>query len=155
METPEKINPYRWAQENLSTNRALAFKRALRELEADKWSDEHKAEYRKSEEIRIAFAKSNREVTDQLEKNAYEAADALEKQAHELLNKARDIRNDIREKISELNAKVYDTEEYKAQQEKVRELWRKDDEVFQPKVQALMDKYLKAQNQTQTEKVGA
>jgi hypothetical protein len=33
----------------------------------------------------------------------------------------------------------------KAQRAKASELWRRDDEIFQPKVQALMDKYLKAQ----------
>ena len=141
----EKVNPYKWAEENLSPARARAFEKAYRSLESSKWSQEHKEEYRKLEQIRINFIRANLEKTNEIEAEADQEASELEKQAHELLRKARQIKDEARDKITTIQSGVYNTEEYKAQEAKTSELWHKDNEALQPKIQALMDKYLKAQ----------
>ena len=145
METAEKVNPYWWAQENLSEPRARAFWKAYRELENAKLSEEYRAEWRKEEEIRIAYIRANLEKTDAIEAKARQEADALEEQARELVNKAQELRKQAFEEKVKIQSEVYQTDEYKAQRAKASELWQRDDEAFQPKVQALMDKYLKAQ----------
>ena len=145
METAEKVSPYKWAQENLSEPRARAFWRAYRELERARLSEEYRAEWRKEEEIRIAYIRANLEKTDAIEAKARQEADELEEQARELINKAQELRKQAFEERVKIQSEVYQTDEYKAQRAKASELWQRDDEVFQPKVQALMDKYLKAQ----------
>jgi uncharacterized protein YhaN len=145
VEETEKVNPYKWARENLSPARARAFERAYRELENSKWSKEHNEAYKKQEEIRIAFVRANLDQTNEIRNKAEQEAEELEKQANELFKKAQQIRDEAFEKTAVIQSRVYDTEEYKAQREKCSELWRKDDEAFQPKVKALMDKYLQAQ----------
>ena len=145
METAEKVSPYKWAQENLSEPRARAFWRAYRELENARQSEEYRAEWRKEEEIRIAYIRANLAKTDAIEAKARQEADELEEQARELINKAQELRKQAFEEKVKIQSEVYQTDEYKAQRAKASELWQRDDEVFQPKVQALMDKYLKAQ----------
>ena len=148
METTEKVSrysPHKWAQENLSEPRARAFWRAYRELENAKSSEEYRAEWCKEEEIRIAYIRANLEKTNAIEAKARQEADELEEQARELINKAQELRKQAYEETSKIKSEVYQTDEYKAQRAKASELWQRDDEVFQPKVQALMDKYLKAQ----------
>ena len=145
METAEKVSPYKWAQENLSEPRARAFWRAYRELENAKSSEEYRAEWRKEEEIRIAYIRANLAKTDAIEAKARQEADELEEQARELINKAQELRKQAYEETSKIKSEVYQTDEHKAQRAKALELRHRDNEVFQPKVQALMDKYLKAQ----------
>jgi hypothetical protein len=145
METAEKVNPYWWAKENLSEPRARAFWKAYRELENARGSEEYRSAYRQEEEIRIAFIRANLEKTNAIEAKAREEANELEKQADELMIKARELRERAFEEKIKIQSEVYETNEYKAQRAKASELWWRDDEVFQSKVQALMDKYLKAQ----------
>ena len=145
METAERINPYKWAQENLSAPRARAFWQQYRELESAKLSDEWRAEWKKCDEIRIAFFRANLEQTNAIERAAGQAVSAIEETIRSLQQQVRDLQNSTRERVSKIQSEVYNLEEYKAQDEKVREIWRRDDEAFQPKAQALMDKYLKAQ----------
>ena len=145
METAEKVSPYKWAQENLSEPRARAFWRAYRELERARLSEEYRAEAHKEEEIRIAYIRANLAKTDAIEAKARQKADELEEQARELINKAQELRKQAFEEKVKIQSEVYHTDEYKAQRAKASELWQRDNEAFQPKVQALMDKYLKAQ----------
>lgn len=145
MNTAEKVSPYSWAKENLSEPRARAFWKAYRELENAKFSKEYRDEQRKEEEIRIAYIRANLEKTDAIEAKARDEATELEKQANELIRKAQELRERAFEEKVKIQSEVYETEEYKAQRAKTSELWRRDDEVFRPKVQALKDKYLKAQ----------
>lgn len=149
----EEINPYKWAQENLSPARARAFREAYRKLENSKFSQEFFAEHRKTEDIRIAFVRANLDKTNAIENEADKEASALEAQAHELLKKARELRVLARDEASKIQAEVYNDEAYKAQREKESEAWRRDHEAFKPKAQALMDKYFKAQQES--EKVSA
>lgn len=145
METAEKVNPYKWAKENLSEARARAFEKAYRELERSKFSAEWYEESKKEDALRIAFTRANTEKTNAIQNKADQEADELDRQAHELLRRARELRHTAREEVYAIQAKVYDSEEYKVQRAKVSELWHRDDDAIQPKVQALMDKYLKAQ----------
>jgi len=141
----EEINPYRWAKENLSPARARAFEKAYREMERSKFSEEYRQEYKKEEQIRIAFIRSTLEKTNEIEAKAYQEADELEKQAHELLRKAQNLRNEAFEEKARIQSGVYDTKEHKEQRAKTSALWHRDHEAFLPKVQALMEKYLRAQ----------
>ncbi len=145
METKKEVSPYWWAKENLSEPRFRAFWKAYTELENAKFSKEYRNARCKEEEIRIAYVRANLERTDAIEAKAREEATELEKQAGELMSKAQELRERAFKEKVEIQSEVYETEEYKAQRAKVSELWRKDDEIFQPKVQALKDKYLKAQ----------
>jgi predicted transcriptional regulator len=145
METTKQVNPYRWAKENLSEPRARAFWKAYSELENARASEEYRSAYRQEEEIRIAFIRANLEKTNAIEAKARQEAGELEKQALELMSKAQELREQAHEETVKIQLKVYQTNDMKAQQAKTSELWRRDDEIFQPKVQALMDKYLKAQ----------
>jgi hypothetical protein len=145
METAEKVNPYKWAKENLSEPRARAFWKAYSELERARASEEYRNAYCQEEEIRIAFIRVNLEKTDAIEARARQEANELEKQADELMIKARELRKQAHEETVKIQLEVYQTKDMIAQQAKTKELWRRDDEIFQPKVQALMDKYLKAQ----------
>lgn len=145
METAEKINPYKWAKENLSEARARAFERAYGELERSKFSAEWYEESRKEDALRIAFIRANLEKTNAIQDRAEQEADALEAQANELLKRAREVRTQARDEVSKIQAEVYHTEEYKAQRAKVSELWHRDDDAIQPKIQALMERYLRVQ----------
>lgn len=149
----DEINAYRWAQENLSPARARAFEKAYKDLERSKFSEEYRQEWRKEEEIRIAFIRANLEKTNEIQDKAHKEAEELESQAQELMARARQIKEQAREEASKIQSGVYDTEEYKAQRDKVSELWRRDNAIIQPKIKALMDRYLEAQNKT--EKAGA
>lgn len=148
METAEKINPYKWSKENLSEARARAFERAYSELERSKFSAEWYEESKKEEALRIAFIRANLEKTNAIQDRADQEADALENQANELLKQARAIRNNAHEEVSRIQSEVYHTEEYKAQRAKVSELWNRDNDAIQPRVQALMERYLKAQEES-------
>jgi len=145
MKTAEKVSPYWWAKENLSEPRARAFWRAYRELESGKLSEEYRAEGRKEEEIHIAYIRANLEKTDAIEAKARQEAGELEERAQELINKAQLLRKQAYEETVKIQSEVYQTDEYKAQRAKASELLQRDNEAFQPKVQALMNKYLKAQ----------
>jgi len=145
METDKKVSPYLWAKENLSEPRFRAFWKAYTELENAKFSKEYRSANCKEEEIRIAYVRANLERTDAIETKAWEEATELEKQAGELMSKAQELRERAFKEKVKIQSEVYETEEYKAQRAKTSELWRRDDEIFQPKVQALKDKYLKAQ----------
>jgi hypothetical protein len=145
METEKEVSPYLWAKENLSEPRFRAFWKAYAELENAKFSKEYRNAHCKEEEIRIAYVRANLERTDAIEAKAWEEATELEKQAGELMSKAQELRERAFKEKVEIQSEVYETDEYKAQRAKTKELWRKDDEIFQPKVQALKDKYLKAQ----------
>ena len=145
METAEKVSPYKWAQENLSEPRARAFWRAYRELENKKLGADWRTESQKCDQIVEAFEMKVQEQVQAIEEKGYKEAEEIEEQGRELIRKAQELREKIRHSTITIRIGVYQTDEYKAQQAKASELWHRDDEVFQPKVQALMDKYLKAQ----------
>lgn len=141
----EKLNPRKWAEENLSAPRARAFKNTLRELEDKKFSSEFWEIRNKEDKMRREFALSKREETEAVLSKAHQEAEELEKQANLLLNQANKVRDEAREEVSRIISGVYETEEYKAENAKASELWHKDDAIFQTKVLALMEKYQEAQ----------
>lgn len=145
METVDKVHPWHWAKENLSEPRARAFWKAYREIEQGKFSDEYYEASRAKDKIRYAFTRANIEQINAITTKAHQEADELERQARELMKKAQQVREDGRNEVSKIEAGVYETEEFKAQEAKVSEIWRRDDALAQPKIQALMEKYRKAQ----------
>ncbi len=145
METAEKVSPSKWAQENLSGPRARAFWKAYRELENKKLSADWRTESQKCDQIVQAFEIKVQEQVDAIEEKGYTEAAEIEKQGRELIRKAQELREKTRHDTITIRIGVYQTDEYKAQQAKASALWHRDDAVFQPKVLALMDKYLKAQ----------
>lgn len=147
METAERVHPYKWAQENLSAKRAEAFWFHYRQLERAKLSAEWQTESTKCDEIRRAFLKANREQTEAIYQASEVTADAIEETIRNLQKQVQEIRQTARERVEKIQSEVYNLDEYKEQDNKAREMWRRDDAEFQPKVQALMDKYLKAQQE--------
>ena len=145
METVDKVHPWHWAKENLSEPRARAFWKAYREIEQGKFSEEYYKESRAKDEIRYAFIRANSEQINAITAKAEQEAEELEKQANLLLNQASKLRSDARDEVSRIQSGVYQTEEFKAQQEKVSEIWKRDDALAQPKIEALIEKYRKAQ----------
>ena len=145
METVNKVHPWHWAKENLSEPRARAFWKAYREIEQGRFSDEYYKESRAKDEIRYAFIRANSEQINAITAKAEQEADELERQARELMKKAQQVREDGRNEVSRIQSGVYQTEEFKAQQEKVSEIWKRDDALAQPKIEALIEKYRKAQ----------
>ena len=145
METVDKVHPWHWAKENLSEPRARAFWKAYREIEQGRFSDEYYKESRAKDEIRYAFIRANSEQINAITAKAEQEAEELEKQANLLLNQASKLRSDARDEVSRIQSGVYQTEEFKAQQEKVSEIWKRDDALAQPKIEALIEKYRKAQ----------
>jgi hypothetical protein len=145
METAEKVSPYKWAQENLSEPRARAFWKAYREVENKKLGAEWRTESQKCDQIVEAFEMKVQEQVQAIEEKGYKEAEEIEEQGRELIRKAQELREKIRHSTITIRIGVYQTDEYKAQWAKASELWHRDDEAFQPRVQALMDKYLKAQ----------
>ena len=141
----EKLNPRKWAEENLSAPRARAFKNALRELEDKKFSSEFWEARNNEDKMRREFALSKREETDEIQRKAHQKSEELEKQAKLLMIQASKVRDEAREEVSRIISGVYETEEYKAENAKASELWHKDDAIFQTKVLALMEKYQEAQ----------
>lgn len=108
-------------------------------------SKEWGIEYTRLEKIRIDFIVSSSEETDKIQMAASIKASTLEESAHELLRRAALVRSEAGDEVFSIQNKVREMQEYKDQEAIVSAMWHKDDEVFQPKAQALMDKYLKAQ----------
>jgi len=145
MNTAEKVNPYKWAKENLSEPRARAFLRTYRVLENAKLSAEWRIESQKCLQFLEVFEMKVQEQVQAIEEKGYKEAEEIEEQGRELIRKAQELREKIRHSTKTIRIGAYQTDEYKAQQAKASALWHRDDEAFQPRVQALMDKYLKAQ----------
>lgn len=138
-------NPWKWASENLSKPRAEAFKRAYRELERHRWSDTYLQFWRELQNIERAFiSKQSEEIGAIYEQERAEVAE-IENQIRELQNKAATIREQARERVSEIHLRVYSDPAYKAKNEQVKKAAMHSKVLFTPKVQALIDKYAAAQ----------
>lgn len=108
-------------------------------------SKEWGIEQTRLEKIRIDFIRYSLEETDKIQATARVKASTLEELAHELLRGAAAVRSEAGDKVFSIQDKVQETQKYKDQQAIVSAIWHKNDEIFQSKAQALMDKYLKAQ----------
>ncbi len=138
-------NPRQWAKENLSPARYRAFSDALSELEGKKLSAEHWEKSRELDAIERAHVVNHSEEIKTIQEKAYNRAKQIEELIRQLRDEERTIRKEADDKIWEIRARVYNSEEYKAKDEERRAIWRRDDEKFQPKVEALTSKYQKAQ----------
>lgn len=138
-------NPYKWGSENLSKPRFEAFKRALTELQNNKWTPEYSAIWQELQNVERAFhAKQAEEIGAIYEQERKERA-AIEQQIKELQAKDRAIRDEAAEKVSELRSKVYSDPDYKAKDEQLKEAAKHSKALFVPKLANLIDKYAAAQ----------
>ena len=138
-------NPYKWANDNLSKPRAEAFKRAYKELERSRWTDEHAAIWRELQNVERAFdAKQAEEIGAIYEQEQQERA-IIEQQIRELQAKDRAIRDAAAEKVSEIHSRVYSDPDYKATRERLDKAAKHSKTLFAPKVANLIDKYAAAQ----------
>ncbi len=138
-------NPRQWAKDNLSPARYRAFLDALSELESKKLSAEHWEKSRELDAIERAHVVNHSEEMGMIREKAHNRAKQIEELIRQLREEERTITKEAEDKIYQIRAQVYTSEEYKAKDEERRAIWRRDDEQFQPKVQALIDKYQKAQ----------
>lgn len=138
-------NSRQWAKENLSPARYRAFLDALSELESQKLSAEY---WEKSEELHAiekAHVVNHSEEIRAIQEKAHNRAKQIEELVRQLREEERTIAREADDKIYQIRAQVYNSDEYKAKDEERRAIWRRDDEQFQPKVQTLIEKYQKAQ----------
>jgi len=139
-------NPRQWAKENLSPARYRAFSDALSELESKKLSAEHWKKSRELDAIYREHVLNHSEDIKAIQEKADNRAAQIEELIRQLRDEERTIKKEAEDKIWEIRARVYNSEEYKAKDEERRAVWRRDDEMFQPKVEALVEKYQKAQD---------
>ena len=139
-------NPRQWAKENLSPARYRAFSDALSEIESKKLSVEHWEKSRELDAIERAHVLNHSEEIKAIQEKAYNRAKQIEELIRQLQDEERTIRKEADDKVWEIRARVYNSEEYKAKDDERRAIWRRDDEKFQPKVEALVEKYQKAQD---------
>lgn len=140
-----------WAKENLNPARARAFLGAVAKLEGEKFS----REYREAQNaINMAVMDNERAI----KRDADEAWEkwsledkAIEEQIRELRQKQRELSDARDAKIQELRngTGFFESESLRALQDRVSTLWRRDDEALKPKLEALREKYLKAQKDSE------
>lgn len=138
-------NPRQWAKENLSPARYRAFLDKLSEMEQTKLSEEHWQTRRNLDQIERAHIVANTEEIQAIREKADARAKQIESLIEALYLEARTVKDEAYRKVDSIRARVYDSEEWKTQEEKRREIWRRDDALFQTKVQELVEKYQKAQ----------
>lgn len=138
-------NLYSWASENLSEQRARAFKNALREIDNDKFSDEWREAQRELGAIVSAHEVAVKNDVATVQTQAQAQLDTILAQIAELQAKADAIRSERDDKVMRIRCAVYKSAEYAAQEEITSALWRRDDEAVEPKRQALVAKYSAAQ----------
>jgi Txe/YoeB family toxin of Txe-Axe toxin-antitoxin module len=138
-------NPRQWAKDNLSPARYRAFLDALSGLEQKKLSNDHWEARRNLDQIERAHVVANAEEIHAIREKAEKRAREIESLIQSLSNEARAIRDDATHKVDLIRARVYESEEWKEQNEKRSKIWQRDDALFQPKVQELIEKYQKAQ----------
>jgi hypothetical protein len=140
-----------WAKENLNPARARAFLGAVAKLEREKFS----REYREAQnDINMAVMDNERaikrDVDDAWEKWSLEDK-AIEEQIRELRKIQRELSDARDAKIQELRngTGFFESESLRALQDRVSTLWKRDDETLKPKLEALREKYLKAQKDSE------
>ena len=138
-------NLYNWANENLSEQRARAFKNALARINNNKFSDEWKNAQRALNEIVNAHEIAIKNDVVEIGADAQTRLDAIQAQLAELQAQADAIRAERDDKVMQIRCAVYKSAEYAAQEEITSALWRRDDEAVEPKRQALVAKYSAAQ----------
>jgi len=140
-------NPRKWAEESLSPARRRAFMTALAKLESERFSREYREAHNA---INTAMMDNERALRRDLDDvwEQWSAQDkALEEQIRQLRQKQRQLADERESKIQEIRSSTgfYESEDLKALQEKASAIWKRDTDIFTPKVWALMDRYHQAQ----------
>ena len=140
-----EINLYKWATENLSTPRARAFHNSLREIEDNKFSEELKVARQYADSLVRAHEIAVRDEVVAIQTKANQEMDAIREQITQLQKQIDSIREVASEETLKLRCAVYSSPEYKVVDDKVRELFQRDDAAVEPLRAALVAKYSKSQ----------
>ena len=138
-------NYYSWANENLSDNRARAFKEALRKIDDSKFSDEWKNASRECDVLVRDYVMAHKEEITGIENKAAQEINALQAQIAELNAKVLAIKEARDEAVMQIRTGGYRTDEYARQSQLASDLWHRDDAAVQPLRDALVAKYAAAQ----------
>lgn len=138
-------NAYAWARKNLSKARYQAFDRQMSELGRNKTSAEYRAAWKVTQEIESAHLRAKADEVQAIYDQANQATAEIDKQIAELHAQKKQIADEMSDRVTRLRIAVYATEEYKAADAKRMEEGKKDLEIFLPKVQKLMQKFLDRQ----------
>ena len=140
-----EINLYKWATENLSAPRARAFHNSLREIENNKFSEELKVTRQYADSLVREHEVAVRGEVIVIETKATVRINLLKEQIAQLQKQIDAIREAANEETLKIRCAVYSSPEYKAVDEKVRELFQRDDKAVEPLRAALVAKYSKSQ----------
>lgn len=136
-----------WAKQTLSPARRRAFLTALAKLESERFSQEWKeAQHAVDEAVRGNEIHVQRFASIVWEQ--WSAQDqALEEQIRQLRQEQRQLASERDAKIQDIRTATHfhESEDLKALHEKASAIWKRDNEVLAPKIDALMAKYQKAQ----------
>jgi hypothetical protein len=132
-------NPRKWAEESLTPARRRAFMTALAKLESERFSREYREAHNA---INTAMMDNERALRRDLD-DVWEHWSAQDK----ALEEQRQLADERDSKIQEFRSAsgFYESEDLKALQEKASAIWKRDTDIFTPKVWALMDRYHQAQ----------
>lgn len=143
-------SPYAWGKKNLSKARYQAFDRQMCELGRNKSSAEYRAAWKVTQELEDNHHIANADRIQRVLADADAAAAILQKEIDALMDRKRAIMNAAHEETTNIRCEVYKTEAYKVADAKRIEIANKDLEIFKPKVQRLMQKFLNLQLEADT-----
>jgi hypothetical protein len=147
-------NAYAWAKKNLSKARRQAFDRQMSKLNIEKCSPEYKNAYRAEQEIVDKHLRANADRIIAIQNEAAKAGAEIDKQIAELWAQKQQIADEMSKRITAIQMEAYNSPEYKEADKITREISQKDLEIYLPKVQSLMQKFLERQLQATTEEEG-
>jgi hypothetical protein len=147
-------NAYAWAKKNLSKARRQAFDRQMSKLNIEKCSSEYKSAYRAEQEILDKHLRANADRIIAIQNEAAKAGAEIDKQIAELWAQKQQIADEMSKRTTAIQMEAYNSPEYKEADKITREISRKDLEIYLPKVQSLMQKFLERQLQATTEEEG-
>jgi len=143
-------NAYGWAKKNLSKARRQAFDRQMSKLNIEKCSPEYKAAYRAQQTILDAHLRANADRITAIQNEAAQAGAEIDKQIAELWAQKQQLADETSKRTTAIQMEAYNSPEYQAADLIVREIGNNDTEIYLPKVQALMQKFLDRQLQAYT-----
>lgn len=140
-------NPWAWAKENLTEKRREAFYRSLRKLEQQKNTPEYWEASRIAQNIADSYYIARYDEVTKIQDEADEECRKIDEQINELYA----IKNKIRETQSQQIAKIrmagYQTQGYIEADAEYRAIAEKQNEIYLPKVAALMQNYAERQQE--------
>lgn len=140
-------NPWAWARENLTEKRREAFYRSLRKLEQEKNTQEYWAASRIADNIADSYYIARYDEVTKIQDEADEECRKIDEQINELYAIKNKIRETASEQITKIRVASYQTQGYKEADAEARAIAQKQNEIYLPKVAALMQKYAERQQE--------